>query len=122
MICRPDLMRDGPDPAAPVTLEPVTELDYREIIALSKDPGVSFDDVQGRPFTTEEIDELSAFADSVFYACTSDVQVRNVIGMPVHVSVRRLARMSEEARAVLLSRLPADLADKIISQLPVAVS
>lgn len=99
----------------------MTELDYQEIIALSEDPGVSFDDVQGRPFTAEELDELADLADSVFYGCTSDVQVRNVIGMPMRVSVRRLTRMSEEARAVILSRLPADLAGKIVSQLPVAV-
>lgn len=77
----------------------MTELDYQETIALSEDPRVSFDDVEGRPLTAEELDELSEFADSVFYGCTSDVQVRNVIGMPVHVSVRRLSHMSEAARA-----------------------
>lgn len=98
------------------------ELDYQEIIALSEDPGVSFDDVEGRPLTAEEPDELSEFADSVFYGCTSNVQVRNVIRMPVHVSVRLLARMPEEARAAILSRLPADLADEIVSQIPVTVA
>lgn len=116
------LCRGSPDPAARGTLEPVAELDYQEIIALSEDPAVSFDDVEGRPFTAEELDDLAEFADSVFYGCTSDVQVRNVIGMPVHVSVRRLARMSEEARDEILARLPADLADEIVSQLPVTVS
>ena len=100
----------------------MTELDYQEIIALSEDPGVSFDGVEGRRLTAEELDELSEFAESVFYGCTSDVQVRNVIGMPVHVSVRRLARMPEEARAAILSRLPADLAGEIVSQIPITVS
>ena len=99
----------------------MTELDYQEIIALSEDPDVSLDDVEGRPFTAEELDELAEFADFVFYTRTTDLQVRNVIGMPVHISVRRLTRMSEEARAVILSRLPADLAGEIVSQLPVAV-
>ncbi len=100
----------------------MTELEYQETIALSEDPGVSFDDVEGRPFTDEELDELSEFADSIFYGCTSDVQVRNVIGMPVHLSHRRLARMSEEERDEILSRLPAALADDIASQLPITVS
>ena len=100
----------------------MTELDYKEIIALSEDPNVSFDDVRGRSFTPEELDELSEFADSIFYECTLDVQVRSVIGMPISVSVRRLARMSDDERTEILSRVPAELADEIVSQLPVGVS
>ena len=98
------------------------ELDYEEIIALSEDPDVSLDDVRGRPFTPEELDELSEFADSIFYECTLDVQVRSVIGMPIGVSVRRLARMSDDERTEILSQVPAELADEIVSQLPVGVS
>ena len=63
----------------------VTDLDYQEIIALSEDPDVSFDDVRGQPFTPEEIDELAEFADSIFYQLSLDSQVRSVIGMPVDI-------------------------------------
>ena len=100
------------------SLHPVTELDYDEIIALSEDPNVSFDDVRGRPFTPDELRELAEFADSIFYECPLDVQVRNVIGMPVHISVRRFARMSGEERAEILSQLPVGLANEILEHLP----
>ena len=101
------------------SLRPVTELDYDEIIALSEDPSVSFDDVRGRPFTPDQLEELADLADSLFYQCSLDVQVRNVIGMPVHISVRRLAWRSAEGRAEILSQLPVGLADEILEHLPV---
>ena len=100
----------------------MTELDYQEIIALSEDPDVSFDDVQGQPFTAERYAWLAEIADSIFYQCTLDVQVRSVIGMSVDISVRRLARMSDDERTEILSHLPADLADEIVSRLPVGVA
>ena len=100
----------------------MTELDYQEIIALSEDPDVSFDDVRGQPFTAERYAWLAEVADSVFYQCSLEVQVRSVIGMPVDVSVRRLSRMSDDERTGILSQVPADLANEVISQLPVGVS
>ena len=103
------------------SLRPVTELDYDEIIALAEDPNVSFDDVHGRPFTPDQLEELVEFADSIFYECPLDVQVRNVIGMPVHISVRRLARMSAEERAEILSQLPVGLAGEMLDHMPVGV-
>lgn len=99
----------------------MAELDYDEIIALSEDPEVSFDDVRGQPFNAERYAWLAEVADSVFYQCSLEVQVRNVIGMPVHISVRRLVRMSGEKRDEILSQLPADLADEIRGHLSVGV-
>lgn len=100
----------------------MTELDYQEIIALSEDPDVSFDDVRGQPFTAEQHEELAEFSDSIFYQCTLEVQVRSVIGMSVDISARRLARMSDEERAEILSYVPTNLADEIVSLLPVGVA
>lgn len=99
----------------------MAELDYEEIIALSEDPEVSFDDVRGEPFNAERHAWLAEVADSVFYQCSLEVQVRNVIGMPVHISVRRLVRMSGEERDEILSQLPADLADEIRGHLSVGL-
>ena len=113
---------DSPNAATHGTLGPVTELDYQEIIALSEDPDVSFDDVRGQPFTAERYAWLAEVADSVFYQCSLEVQVRSVIGMPVDVSARRLSRMSDDERTGILSQVPADLANEVVSQLPVGVS
>ena len=99
----------------------MAELDYEEIIALSEDPEVSFDDVRGEPFNAERYAWLAEVADSLFYQCSLEVQVRNMIGMPVHISVRRLVRMSGEKRDEILSQLPADLADEIRGYLSVGV-
>ena len=96
--------------------------DYQEIIALSEDPEVSFEDIRGQPFTAEEYSELAEFADSIFYDSSLDVQISHVIGMPIHVSVRRLSRMSDDQRKELLSHVPSDLADEITSLMPVGVT
>lgn len=91
-------------------------MDYREIIALSEDPDVSFEDVRGQPFTADRYAWLAEVADSVFYQCALDVQVRSV-SMSVDISVRRLARMSDTERTEILSYVPTDLADEIIFRL-----
>ena len=96
----------------------MTELDYQEIIALSEDPDASLDDVRGQPFTTERHAWLAQIADSMFYRRPLDKQVGDVLDMPVHVSVRRLERMSTDERSEILSHVPGDLADSILSLLP----
>ena len=103
-------------------IKPVAELDYRQIIALSEDPNVSGEDVRGRPFGAGQYAELADFADSVFYRCSVDEQVEITRCLPAHVSVRRLANMTDPERIGILSRLPSDLADDIISLLAVGVS
>lgn len=92
-------------------------MDYQEIIALSEDPDVSFENVRGQPFTADRYAWLAEVADSVFYQCGLDVQVRSVMGMSVDISVRRLARMSDTERTEILSHVPTDLAVEIISRL-----
>lgn len=42
--------------------------------------------------------------------------------MPIHISVMRLSRMSDDERDQTLSRLPADLADEIVSLPSVGIS
>lgn len=96
----------------------MTELDYQEIITLSEDPDVSFDDVRGQPFTTERHAWLAQIADSMFSRRPLDKQVGDVLDMPIHISVRRLERMSTDERSEILSRVPSDLADRIVSRLP----
>ena len=103
-------------------IEDVAELDYRQIIALSEDPNVSGDDVRGQPFSADQYEELADFADSVFYRCSVDEQVEVTRCLPTHVSVRRLANMTDPERIGILSRLPSDLADDIISLPAVGVS
>ena len=100
----------------------MTRLDYQEIIALSEDPDVTFDDVRGRPPTPEELDDLAEFADFLFYQRPIEKQIRDMLDLPVQISVRRLARMSDDGRTEILSRLPADLAEEIRSLLPMGVS
>lgn len=92
-------------------------MDYQEVIALFEDPDVSFENVRGQPFTADRYAWLAEVADSVFYQCALDVQVRSVMGMSVDISVRRLARMSDSERTEILSHVPTDLADEIISRL-----
>ena len=102
-------------------LLPVTELDYQEIVALSEDANVSFDDVRGRAPTPEELDDLAEFADSIFYQRPLDKQIGDIVDLPIHISVRRLSRMPNNERAEILSHLPSDLAEEIVSQLPIGV-
>ena len=105
-----------------VILLPVTELDYQEIVALSEDPNVSFDDVRGRAPTPEELDDLAEFADSIFYQRPLDKQIGDIVDLPIHISVRRLSRMPNKELAEILSHLPSYLAKAIVSLLPIGVS
>ena len=99
----------------------VAELDYQEIIALSEDPDVSFDDVGGRPPTPEELDDLAKFADSMFYQRPLEKQIGDIRDLPIHISVRRLSRMPNDKRTDILSQLPSDLAEELVSLLPIGV-
>ena len=100
----------------------MAEIDYRDIIALSEDPDASFDSDAGRPFTPEEDAWLAELADSIFLRRSLEKQVADTRDMPVEVSVRRLSQLSVSQQAVILSRLPGDLARDLRSQLPVGVS
>ena len=100
----------------------MAEIDYREIIALSEDPDVSFDIDAGRPFTPEEDAWLADLSDSTFLRRPLEKQVADIRDMPIEVSVRRLSQFSVSQQAVILSRLPGDLARDLRSQLPVGVS
>ena len=100
----------------------MTELDYQEIIALSEDPNVSFDDVRGRAPTPKELDDLAQFTDSIFYQRPLDKQIGDIVDLPIHISVRRLSRMPNNERADILSHLPSDLAKEVVSLLPIGIS
>ncbi|MCY4621658.1 MAG: hypothetical protein OXD34_07485 [bacterium] len=99
----------------------MAEVDYREIIALSEDPDVSFDGNAGRPFTDQEDAWLAELADSIFLRRPVEKQVADIRDMPIEVSVRRLSQVSVPQQNEILSRIPDDLADKLRSQLPVWV-
>lgn len=85
-------------------------IDYREIVALSEDPDVTFDGDAGRPFTPEEDAWLAELADSIFLRRSLEQQVADICDMPIEVSVRRLSQLSVSQRAEILSRLPGDFA------------
>lgn len=99
----------------------MAEIDYREIVALSEDPDVSFDGDAGRPFTPEEDAWLAELADSIFLRRSLEQQVADICDMPIEVSVRRLSQLSVSQQAAILSRLPGDLARELRSRLPVRV-
>ena len=99
----------------------MARLNHEEIIALSEDPDVSFDDVRGRPPTAEERAWLADLADSLFYQCSLEEQIGDTRDLPAEISARRLARMSDQERSAILSRLPADLAKKITALIPAGV-
>jgi len=100
---------------------PVAEVDYREIIALSEDPDVTFDGDAGRPFTDQEDAWLTELADSIFLRRPVEKQVADIREMPIEVSVRRLALLSVRQQSQVFSRLPDALADELRSRLPARV-
>ena len=100
----------------------MAKLDYQEIIALSEDPNVTFEDVRGRPPTLDELDQLAEFADSIFYQCSFEERLDVTLCLPAHISARHLALLSDHERRTILSQLPADLAEQIVSLLPAGVS
>ena len=93
----------------------MAELDYESIIALSEDPDVTGDGMRGQPFSADRYAELADFADTLFYECSAAEQVKITRSLPVHVSARRIARMSSAERSGILSRLPTELAREIQS-------
>ena len=92
-----------------------------EIIALCEDPDVEFDDTPGRPPTPEEGALVVALADSMFFKRPFDKQIEDLLHVPPHVSARRLAQMPAADRNRLLSHVPEQLAEAIVSRLSVGV-
>lgn len=104
------------------SLRSVTQLDYQEIITLSEDPDVIFEDVRGRPPTAEELHELATLAAAIFHQCSLEEQIAVTLCLPTRISARHLAPMSDQQRSAILTQLPAGLADEIVSLLPAGVS
>ena len=100
----------------------MTQLNYQEIIALSEDPNVTFEDVGGRPPTAEELGELGQLAAAVFLQCSLEERIEVTLSLPAYVSARHLAPLSDQERADILSRLPVELAEEIGSLLLSRVS
>ena len=100
----------------------MAELDYEEIIALSEDPNVTFDDIRGRSPSPEELERVTEVAGVLFCRSSLETQIEFVSGMPSHVAASHLALLSDSDRDRVLSRLPVDLADVIASLLPVGVT
>lgn len=95
--------------------------DYDEIIALSEDPKVTFEDVSTLPPTSEDFERVAETADALFCQSSVAVKARVIRNWPTSVSARRLALLSNSDRNEVLSRLPADLAEGIVAVLPVGV-
>lgn len=93
-----------------------------EVIALSEDPKVDFSDTQGRPPTPEEVSLVTAMADSMFFKRPFDKQIEDILQFSPHVSARRLAQMPAADSNRLLSHVPRELAEEIVSLLSVGVA
>jgi len=100
----------------------VTNLDYEEIIALSEDPDVTLEDVAGKPPAPEDFERVARVADAIFCQSPLKAQIRVTRAWPADVSARRLVLVPDHRRDEILSHLPPDLAEKIISLLPIAAS
>ena len=117
----PVLRPYGPRDPIIILMNRMVRLNHAEIIALSEDPDVSFDDVRGQPPTAEERAWLADLADSLFYQCSLKEQIITVQELPAHISARPLARMSDQERSAILSRIPSDLAKEITALIPAGV-
>ena len=102
-------------------LRRVTKLDYEEIIAFSKAPDVTLENVPGDRPVPEDFERVAKIADTIFCQSSFETQLKVTRGWPASVSARRLALLSGYKREEVLSHLPPELAEKIISLLPVAV-
>lgn len=100
----------------------MARLNHEEIIALMEDPDVSFDNIRWRPPTPEELAWLADLADGIFYQCSLEEQIGDTRAMPAEISARRLARMSNQERSAILTRVPAELAKEITALIPAGVS
>ena len=97
----------------------VTDEERAEIIALCEDPNEDFSDVRGRMPTPEEIAMVEAIADAMFFRCSPEEQVDEILYLPTHVSARLLAQMPTTERGRILSCLPSRLSEDMQSLLPV---
>ena len=95
----------------------VNEEERAEVIALCEDPEADLNDVGGRPPTPGEVSFVNALADSMFFQRPIDKQIEDILHFPTRVSARRLAQMSTGERDRLLSHVPKELAQEIISLL-----
>lgn len=100
----------------------MNEREQQEIIALSEDPEVSFEETPGRPPTAEEREWVADLADSLFDQCSLAEKVEELSDLPVDIALRRIARQTPGDQAKILSRLPADLALAVGSLLPSGVA
>ncbi len=96
----------------------MTKLDYEEIIALSEDP--EGDEDPGQPSSVESLERVAEVADALFYECPFEEKIEHILYFPTDISARRLARMSDQERAEIYSRLPSELVEEITKQLPVS--
>ncbi len=93
-----------------------------EIIARCEDPNEDFENIDSRPLTPEEIAWVTSLADGMFFNLSPQAQVDDILHLPAHVSARLLAQMSASEREKILSRLPEELAQGIISAASVGVA
>ena len=65
--------------------DPMGKVDHEEIIALSEDPNVSFDEVPGRPPTSEERRRMTEPADTLFRQASPETRVEVIRALPAHI-------------------------------------
>ena len=99
----------------------MTDQEQAEVIALCEDPDEDFSDVESRPATSEERALVESIADGMFLRLTADDQVEDLLQLPPHVSARLVAQMPESRREHVLSQIPTELAQDILSLSPVGV-
>ena len=108
-----------PPPPSIGIFSDMTDEEHAEIIALCEDPNEDFSDVQGRPPTADEAAMVEHIADAMFFRCSPDEQINDILSLPTHASARLLAQMSTTETAHILSCLPSELSEDIQSLLPV---
>ncbi len=114
------LPRGKPTPArAPLICKSVNEA---EVIALCEGSDVDFRDTGGRPPTPEEESLVTALADSMFFKRPFDKQIKDILHFSTHISARRLGQVPAADRDRLLSQVPNELAEEIVSLLSVGVA
>ncbi len=101
-----------PNEPRPCRLIRMPRLDHEEIIALSEDPNVTFEDVPGRPPTPEEHVRLDRVAERAFLQCAPETQARLVSNGTPDFAVRVLGLLAGDRRSDILSRLPTAMAEE----------
>ncbi len=92
-----------------------------EIIARCEDPNEDFKNIDSRPLTPEDIAWVTSLADGLFFKLSLEDQIDDILHLPAHVSARLLAQMGALERGRVISRLPDELAQSIISATSVGV-